>query len=75
MFKDIDMNYMLDLVRQFNTLDFTQVRDKLMSNFINEWQGDLNREEAKTGPGKNKCHTYRVVFSFPNVLISKHGHG
>ena len=31
MFKDIDMNYMLDLERQFSILDATQVRDKVMS--------------------------------------------
>ena len=57
MFEAIDMNYILDLERQFSKLHVTQVRDKLMSNFVNEWQVTLNREEAKTGPGKNKLHT------------------
>ena len=60
MFEDIDRKYMLDLKKHFSILDVTQVRVKLLSNFINDRQVDLNREEAKSGPGQNKLHIYKV---------------
>ena len=61
MFEAIDMNYMLDLERHFSEQDVTQVRNKIMSNCVYEWQVYLNRQEAKPGPGKNELHTYWVL--------------
>ena len=66
-FASIDMVHMCDCSVIKCKSDVKNAESKLLDIFVETWYNDLNRIEAKKGPGHNKLRTYRLFKSMYNT--------
>ena len=62
-----DMVYMFDCNVVKCKSNVINAQSKLLDNFVETWYDDLNRIDAKKGPGLNKLRTYRLFKSTYNT--------
>ena len=73
-FDGAELSCMYDFNVTKGKYEIKLLQERLLESFTNEWYGDLNREGAKNGLGKNKLRTYRkfkFVYETEEYLLNR----